>query len=218
MGFRGKVYVPDASSAPSFPVHGSALADSIFTRIVTYYATEFERDTETAVPGKMSAAEKLGMRCYVANGPRGFGDWCGWTGSEWIWAHPAPIYSVSSGLGASPAFNNTSPAAFTTAAYAYTPSRSGELSIGYDTEVAGVTAGWGLAVAAVRLNGVLISDSTMYLAYENASGTRVPIRFDSRSPVWATKNVAMNLGLDVYCASAAGSWRLNSFGWKLTLR
>lgn len=81
MGSRGKVYVPDGSSQPSFTVHGDALATSIFTRITTFYATESERNTETVVPTKMSAAQKLGMRCWVDE-RKGF---CFWDGSAWRW-------------------------------------------------------------------------------------------------------------------------------------
>lgn len=193
------------------------MANSFDAAVVGVYANNTARDSGTSA---LRTAGKKGIRAYVLSPPSTdspSADFCTWTGTEWIWDHPAPIFSASPGLGTSPAFNNTSAASYTSAAYSYTPSRSGWLYIGYDTEVAGAAAGWSAAYASVLLGGSTIYDHQCYLAYENASTTRVPIRFDSRVPVWATKNVAMTFGLNVWCFSSTGSWRLNSFGWKLTL-
>lgn len=82
MGFKGKVEIADGTDGPAdVPVAMLATATSIFTRIVNYYATETERNTETAVPSKMSAAEKLGMRCWV-DSRKGYSFW---DGTAWKW-------------------------------------------------------------------------------------------------------------------------------------
>lgn len=90
MGFKGKVAIADDGDDGNVPAAQLEMATSIFTRITNYYATETERDTETAVPSKMSAAEKLGTRCWV-DSRKGF---CFWDGTVWKWE---PIHTVSVG-------------------------------------------------------------------------------------------------------------------------
>lgn len=92
MGFKGKVYVPDGGTVPNLATHGASLADSIFTRIITYFATETERTTETtsSVSGagvKMTNAQKLGMKCWV-DSRKGY---YFWDGAEW---QPEPQHNV----------------------------------------------------------------------------------------------------------------------------
>lgn len=190
------------------------MASSFDAAVVGVYANNTARDSGTSA---LRTAGKKGIRAYVLSPPSTdspSADMCTWTGTEWLWDHPSPVFAASPGLGASPAFSNTSPAQYTTAAYTFTPSRSGWLSVGFDAEVATATAGW---VAAYT--SILISGSTVYdhqgVYYETS---RMAVRFDSRVPVWVTKNVGVPLTLNVSCFSGSGSWRLGSFGWKLTLR
>lgn len=190
------------------------MKDSIEPGVVGVYANNTARDSGTLA---LRTAGKKGIRAFVQAPPSTdspTADTCTWNGAEWIWDHPAPIYAASPGLSPSPNFTNTSPAQFTSAAYTFTPSRSGWLSIAYDAEVATNSAGWIAAYISV-----LVSGSTVYdhqnIVYETS---RLAVRFDSRVPVWAPKNVGVPLTLNVNCFSGSGSWRLNAFSWKLTLR
>lgn len=82
MAFKGKVYVADDSLGADVIAASQKQAESIFSRIVNYYATEAERDAATSLtgsPAPMTAAEKLGMKCYVDTRK----SWYGWDGSAW---------------------------------------------------------------------------------------------------------------------------------------
>lgn len=190
------------------------MASSFDAAVVGVYANNTARDSGTSA---LRTAGKKGIRAFVQSPPSTdspTADFCTWNGSEWIWDHPAPIFAVSPGLGASPAFNNTSAAQYTSAAYTFTPSRSGWLNVGFDADLASVTSGWITAYTSVLVNGSTASDH-QGIVFETS---RLAVRFDSRVPIWVTKNVNVGLTLNVSCFSATGSWRLNSFGWKLTLR
>lgn len=88
MSYIGKVRVHDVTEPASVAVGTANMGRSIFTRIVTYYATETERDNETTssptgVGVKMTDAEKRAMVCWVDSR----GGFCYWdpTSGDWEW-------------------------------------------------------------------------------------------------------------------------------------
>lgn len=216
MGFKGKVYVPDGNSEPSFPVHGDNLAKSIFTRVVTYYATVAERDIETAVPTKMSAAEKLGMRCYVADGPAGYGDWCGWDGDEWIWDRPAPILYTSGTISGTNV--NTPSTGHNPSIYTFTPARTGYADVRVFVSAQPGSPGYGSGHLKPRFGSGAQFPGAYQFVVLNEPANRKDDLYHYPVPILLTKGISASVAFDLASFNPPGGWWvLNNAQWLITL-
>jgi hypothetical protein len=186
------------------------MAASLNSMVTSSVADETARNAAYAAD---IAAGKTGMTCFVRNKV----DWCGWTGTEWLYNKPAPIL-YSMGVGQSPSFVGTTQTQWVSSQFTFQPSRTGWATAGFDCDVLGVGSNWIAAYGMVNVNFVATYDGAINLLFEDSSSPepRHAKEWTSRVPVMLTKNVSVTFSFDVWSFAASGSWRFNNFVWRIT--
>jgi hypothetical protein len=215
---HGLIVTPDPGGVVNVPTALSAMSASLEPTVVGYYADVTARDAGTLA---MRTALKKGMKCFVLS----LLDWQGWNGTEWISEHPAPVFHQTPAIGPShgvgSGFTNTAQAKWDAADATITLTRRGMCTVGidYDFEV-GAAGGFGAATGYVRVDGSYITDGFVTFQAEQAGGgspggSRRIDRYTCRVPIMLAAG-SHTLWLDVAKFGGSGSWRFNSFGWKVT--
>jgi hypothetical protein len=220
---HGAIVTPDGSGVVNPVTALAAMSASIEPGVIGYYADETARDAGTLA---MRNAGKKGMRAFVAapNAANAVGpDWCGWTGTEWIYDHPTPI-EYNFVTGASPAFTlealgaGGSYANYSSATYSFTPSRTGWAEIYYEYDAASLNTTY--AAASVRVRFLPGGGGAVQALGDRVIGFSSDTRYKNESvripaKVRFVKSQAAQLLLDVGSFSATGTpqWQFNSFGW-----
>lgn len=124
----------------------------------------------------------------------------------------SPTTHDSASLGPSGNFNNTAQAAWAGAAATIVPTRDGWATITAELDTQDNAAGYGLARVWIRADGTVVDG--MIIRFE---GVRLSTRFTARVPVRVRDGTNLALAMDVACFSAAGSWKINSLTWRVTV-
>lgn len=192
-----------------------ALADSIDAKLLGSFTTTTARDSAAA---PLISAGKKGMRAFVESGPGGFADWCGWTGTEWIWDHPVPTAYTSASFGGT-SVNYSTWTGHNPSVFSFTPSRSGYARVGLYMSAQVGSPGFGAAYLRPRYSsGTLLPGAPQFtVIIDNPAG----YRFDSDQTVpqriWLTKDVPVTLAFDLIAFFVGGGayWVLNNAQWKI---
>ena len=214
---HGGLVTPNDDTSVDFTEIFQTFAESAEPGVVGYYANTTDRDAGTLA---LRTAGKKGFVCFVAAPPAGISpsaDWCGWNGSEWIWAHPTPA-TYNSGLISGTDVNYNTFQGHNPSAYTFTPARSGFARIGLwiSAQIGAVGIGTG-DVRPRYASGVLLPAGPQFTAInENPVGYRFDSEQWTQSPIWLQKDVAVSLAFDLRSFFPNGYWKLLAAQWKIT--
>lgn len=213
----------EPNDKPSIADATSQLTTDWDPRVVAEFATTTARDTayDAAINGTgvYSGSPKKGMRCFVNSGPAGYGDWCGWNGSEWIWDNPAPL-TYNSGLVGGPTSSTTT--AFqgvNSSPHTVTPSRSGKAILRIFVAAVSGSAGYGTGYLKMRYSsGDLLPGNTGFTVIEEkTAGQRRDELHEYPVPIYLTKNTPITLAFDIWSNNQGGPfWQLVAHQWFIT--
>lgn len=213
----------EAGDQPSLHGATSDLAVDLDPKVIREFATTAARDTAytAAIAGTTPyTTPQKGMRCYVTAGSGGgYGDWCGWNGTEWIWDNPVPV-TYNSGLVGGPVSSTTT--AFqgvNSSPHTVTPSRSGMAIIRIFVAASSGATGYGTGYLKIRYSdGSLLPGNTGFTVIENApNGTRSDRLHEYPVPIYLKKNVAITLAFDIWSNTQGGPfWQLVAHQWYVT--
>jgi hypothetical protein len=125
-----------------------------------------------------------------------------------------PAMTNGSVIGVSPTFSNTTWGEYTTVAFTFTPPRSGNAYIGYQTDVVSIGAP-GFIQYRVLVDGSPIFFSDVTVAYPPATATRYPFDWVSKVPVYCEQGVARMIRLEVQSFNSGQTWQVNAFQWRI---
>jgi hypothetical protein len=127
-----------------------------------------------------------------------------------------PAMTNSGVVGPSPSFSNTTWGEYTTVAFTFTPPRSGNAYIGYQTDVSSIGAP-GFIMHRVMVDGSPLFFSDVVVAFPPTSpATRYPLDWVSKVPVYCEQGVARSITLQVQSFNTGQTWLVNQFQWRIT--
>jgi hypothetical protein len=213
--------VRTGTDAPDLAASTSEQSVKLDPRVVPEFTTTTTRDAAyaAAIAGTSPYTTPLrGMRCYVQSGPGGYGDWCGWNGTEWIFDNPVPV-TYNSGSIAGTSINYTTLSGHNPSLYSFTPSRSGYAEVRLGVSAQSFTPGYGTGYLRPRFSSgtLLPSGQTFTVLDDHPTGGRQDTNFFLYPvKIYLTKNVATSLAFDLASFSTTGTWLLNSAQWLVT--